>query len=107
MLEDLGSLTWTFGDVVDNNDTYVTVFDVIGTGVITGLWADNQTATHNSEFKLTIDGAVKYEDEALQVSEGMNGIFALIYFATSAKLEMRQQPGGASTAIYYGVVGVK
>lgn len=107
-LQDLAKLTWTFGDAGDNNENYVTVFDVTGSGVIFGFWAICENATHRSEFKLTIDGSVKYEDEALfWTGDGNGGVFALIYFGSAAKLEMRNQAGGASTATFYGVVGVQ
>lgn len=106
-LQDLAKLTWTFADVGDSNDTYVTLFDVTGSGIVTGFWAFNESGTHLSEFKLTIDGVVVYVDETMVDGVGLGGMFPLSYFGVSAKLEMRQRAGGASTAKYYGVVGVQ
>lgn len=107
-LQDLAKLTWTFGDSTDNNDNYVTVFDVTGSGVITGIWASCQTAGKHVEIKLTIDGSIKWENEHITGSGILTGLIGLlIYFGTSAKLEMRTQLAGAADAKYYGVVGVQ
>jgi len=108
LLSDLAGLTWTYADVTDNADTYVTLFDVTGTGVIVAIWAWEKSAGFGVKVKLTIDGSVKWNAELILEDAGKpSGINTMLFFATSAKLEMKQDGGGASDAEFFGVVGVK